>query len=115
MKRRKRQGKRIFLRLICICSAVLLLGGIGVVMYVLPYSRATMDLSLMQLQDSGTPAVLYSAESHENGDTVYHFMAEALPPSGARSIRVGLEEMPEDLLHAFVAMEDKRFYTHRSG
>lgn len=113
MKRRKRQGKRIFLRLACICSAVLLMGGIGVVMYVLPYSRSTMDLSLMQLQDSGTPAVLYSAESHENGDTVYRFMAEALPPLGARSIRVALEEMPEDLLHAFIAMEDKRFYSHK--
>ena len=112
MKRRKKQGKRIFLRLACICSAVLLLGGIGVVLYVLPYSRATMDLSLMQLQDSGTPAVLYSVEFHETGDTAYRFMAEALPPSGARSIRVALEEMPEDLLHAFIAMEDKRFYSH---
>ncbi len=113
MKRRKRQGKRIFLKLVCIFAAVTILGAVGVVMYVLPYSRATMDLSLMELEHHGAPAALYTAEPQENGDTVYRFMAEALPPSGGRSVRVTYEEMPKNLLDAFIAMEDKRFYTHK--
>ncbi len=113
MKQRKKQGRHIFLRIVCIFSALMILGAIGVVMYVLPYSRARMDLSLMKLEEGGTPAVLYTAEPQENGDTVYRFIGEALPPSGTQSIPVAFEELPEDLLHAFIAMEDKRFYTHK--
>ena len=113
MKTRKKQRKKVFLRLISIGLSVLILGGVGVVFYILPYSRATMDMSLMELEGGGAPAVLYTAEVQENGDTVYRFVSEGMPPSGEKILHVAYGEMPEHLRCAFIAMEDKRFYTHQ--
>ncbi len=55
-----------------------------------------------------TPTGYLSTVLDVNGNTTATLVA-----SGANRIYVTLDEIPEDLQHAFVAIEDERFYQHK--
>ncbi len=111
-KPKKRRRRWIFFLLV---PLILLFAALVVGAAVLsPYARERMDRSLLALPEVNRPAVLY-AHSPEGRATR---TGECLPaPNSVLSppeqrIYVPIEDMPDHLLHAFVAIEDKRFYHH---
>ncbi len=79
-----------------------------------PYASERMDMTLLSLPAVNRPAVLYARTPEDRaareGDLVLAPHATLAPPE--KRIYVPLSEMPDDLIHAFVAIEDKRFYRH---
>ena len=109
MKQRKKKKRG----LIILCALLLLMitGVAALVIYLIPYSQYTLDLSLLQPVEEQRPARLYAPDSA--GDAPYHFVAEGVPRDMRRQIPVTYEQSPPKLIQAFVAIEDKRFYEHR--
>ena len=114
MKQRKK--RRRGLAVVCVLLLVLIIGAVSVVIFLLPYSRMTLDPSLLTLPTEQIPARLYAQDPGSGVDGTplsYHFVAEGIPCERHRQIPVAYEDMPPMLIHAFVAIEDKRFYEHR--
>ena len=61
------------------------------------------DISNIDVSPSGFSTFVYDSEGHE---------LEKLVASNSNRIPVTMEQIPEDLAHAFVAIEDERFYEH---
>ena len=74
--------------------------GIGVFKGIL--SSAT-DISHIDVSPSGFSTFVYDSEGHE---------LTKLVAADSNRIPVTMEQIPEDLAHAFVAIEDERFYEH---
>ncbi len=115
-KRKKRagRGRRVALS---ICLAVLLIGLsalVGGILYLAPYASETMDMSLMEIPEVSMPSVLYAYDAAKRADRSGEMHpAEGCVLSEARPhIFVAYEDLPPDLIHAFVAIEDRRFYSH---
>ena len=110
---RKNKKKRA-LWWVCVPLILLMSLTAAAVLYLLPYSRATMDLSLLSMEDEGKPAVLYAPDPPaEDGRAVtYHPMEDALPWGQHRRVTVTYDQLPPHLINAFVAIEDKRFFDH---
>lgn len=116
MKNQKKKKKRILLGVLCALIVAVILSATAVILYILPYSRATMDLSLLSLAEEGRPAVLYApdSDSRATGEPpTYHPLGESLPVDLRKQVLLTYDEIPDDLIHAFVAIEDKRFYEHQ--
>lgn len=114
MKKKKIRRKKRLLVVLCTFFLLLMTAVVGVVLFLLPYSRATMDMSLLTLNEESNPARLYAAdpEAKGGGEFRYHLLDEGLPMEIHQQIPVTYEDVPEDLINAFVAIEDKRFFTH---
>lgn len=115
MKNRRKKKRRIT-GVLCILIVTVILMAVAVTIYVFPYSKATMDLSLLTLAEEGRPAELYAPDEggRVNGGTpTYHLLNESLPTDLHRQTVLTYDEIPDDLVHAFVAIEDKRFYQHK--
>jgi len=95
--------------------AILLLLSIGVFFWILPYSRATLDLSLLSLREEGESAKLYVPDldcDMREENVTYHLSCERLPSVNRKRKLVNFDELPDHLVHAFIAIEDKRFFEH---
>ncbi len=96
--------------LLAIALLFVTLGGI----YLLPYSQVKMDLSLLPTMCNGAPAKLYAQASKDRGlGRTYLPVEDALPVYPASYVAVTYDSLPEHLVNAFVAIEDKRFFEHR--
>ncbi|MBQ9781164.1 MAG: transglycosylase domain-containing protein [Clostridia bacterium] len=115
MKKQRKKKKHIFLGVLSILLVLIILATTAAVIYILPYSRATMDLSLLAPAEERKPAVLYVSDGKKgpDGETVYHPLDETLPTDLRRQVILTYEEIPQNLINAFVAIEDKRFYEHQ--
>lgn len=83
--------------------AVVVLGicaGVGVFRGVI---ESAPDISNVDVSPTGYSTMIYDADGNETTKLV---------ASGANRIYVQINEIPEDLQHAFVAIEDERFYEH---
>ncbi|MBO4980147.1 MAG: transglycosylase domain-containing protein [Clostridia bacterium] len=111
MKRTK--GKKLWIFLLSVASVLLLTVGIGAT-YILTNYELSADLSLLdiKLTDATTRFYYYN----EGPDRTYEEASltefdETL--HGERKyVYRSIDQFPEDLIHAFVAIEDKRFYEH---
>lgn len=74
--------------------------GIGVFKGIL---SSAPDISHIDVSPSGFSTFVYDSEGHE---------LEKLVAADSNRIPVTMEQIPEDLAHAFVAIEDERFYEH---
>ncbi len=99
--------KRMFVigfKTIMICLiAVAVIGicaGIGVFRGII---ASAPDISHVDVSPTGYSTMIYDANGNETTKLV---------ASGANRIYVEIEEIPEDLQDAFVAIEDERFYEH---
>ncbi len=111
---RRRRHKRILgILLITLLVAILATVAVGALL-IAPYVGERMDMSLLDLPAVNRPAVLCVRDPSDrvarNGTLSPAPGAPLSPPE--RRLYVPLSEMPEDLKNAFVAIEDKRFYTH---
>ncbi|MCD8156160.1 MAG: PBP1A family penicillin-binding protein, partial [Clostridiales bacterium] len=61
------------------------------------------DISTIDATPTGYMSVVYDADGN---------ITAQLVASGSNRVYVTLDEIPEDLQHAFVAIEDERFYEH---
>ncbi|MCD8148512.1 MAG: PBP1A family penicillin-binding protein [Clostridiales bacterium] len=61
------------------------------------------DISTIDATPTGYMSVVYDADGNVTAQLV---------ASGSNRVYVTLDEIPEDLQHAFVAIEDERFYEH---
>lgn len=61
------------------------------------------DINTIDVSPEGFATKIYDSDGNE---------IQTLSTAGANRISVDLEQIPEDLQHAFVAIEDERFYEH---
>ena len=102
------QGKRVGVRLFKAFLLCLLFVGIaGVVgggVFVKKILDNTPEVSPADVKPSGYTTFVYA----DDGKTeIQRFVA-----SGSNRVYKTLDEIPEDLQHAFIAIEDERFYDH---
>ncbi len=74
--------------------------GIGMVRGIL---NSAPDLSTLDMSPSASATIIYDAEGNE---------IQTLVMAGSNRQPVEYSEMPENLIHAFIAIEDSRFWDH---
>ena len=113
--KRKRRGRGLALGLGLLLLAGGVAGAAAVSRYLAPYAALRMDLSLLETAETTMPSVLLAYDSAlragREGDL--HPVAGEAVGGGQAGIYVSGEEIPPDLIRAFVAIEDKRFFIHR--
>lgn len=92
----------IRISLICIVSVVIA-GGIIAYLYAKNLIDQLPDVSTIDISPTGYMSTVYDSDGSE---------IETLASTGANRTYVTLNDIPEDLQHAFVAIEDSRFYEH---
>lgn len=92
----------IRLFLICII-AVIVASGIIAYLYAKNLIDQLPDVSTIDISPTGYMSTVYDSDGNE---------IETLASTGANRTYVTLDEIPENLQHAFVAIEDARFYEH---
>ena len=102
-KKRHSAGLAIIrLSLICII-AVIVASGIIAYLYAKNLIDQLPDVSTIDISPTGYMSTVYDSDGNE---------IETLASTGANRTYVTLDEIPENLQHAFVAIEDARFYEH---
>jgi len=87
--------------ILCIgLAAIGISGGLGVFKGIIDTSP---DISNIDVSPSGFSTFIYNNEGQQTAKLV---------AADSNRIPVTMEQIPEDLAHAFVAIEDERFYTH---
>ena len=111
---KKSLGVRIFLT-ICITIPLLLSIAVGAIgLYVHLTFEKTAPMELFKLSANRTPPSFYVYRFKDRTNRVGD--AELLDTGAFGNVEtayVSQDELPIDLIHAFVAIEDKRFYLHR--
>ena len=109
--KRRRRGVGILIAAVMAVSAFAI--GAGAVKLA-PYTRARMDMTLLSASENSLPSVLlaYDPEDRAAQAGTPHEAASQIGTDSRRIACTPVSEMPPDLLRAFVAVEDKRFYTH---
>ncbi len=102
------QGKRVgvrlfkaFLLLIIVACGTVAVGGIIFVKKIIDDSP---DIAPSDVRPSGYTTFVYA----DDGTEIERFVA-----SGSNRVYKSINEIPEHLQHAFVAIEDERFYEHK--
>lgn len=110
-----KKRRRIWLVLL-ILPLVLLAVAIAAAAFLLaPYAEERMDMSLLSLPAVNRPATLYARDPANRAEREGELSVapDSVLAQPEKRIFVPIEEMPDNLLDAFVAIEDKRFYRHR--
>ena len=114
----KRMAKRKRRVIPFVITAVVLLAAVTAVFLCValsPYAEATMDMTLLAIPRESKPSILY-AYTPENRASRQGDLIEAPDCTLIQAqpmIYTALSDMPDDLINAFVAIEDKRFWRHR--
>ena len=88
--------------LICVVAGALAIGIFGYT-YAKNLIDQLPDVSTIDISPTGYLSTVYDSDGNE---------IETLAKAGANRTYVTLDEIPTDLQHAFVAIEDERFYEH---
>lgn len=100
----KRVGVRLFKAFLLCLLVVGVVGMIGGGLFLKKIIDNTPDVSPADVQPKGFTTMVYA----DDGTTeIERFVA-----SGANRVYKSIDEIPKDLQHAFVAIEDERFYNH---
>lgn len=91
---------------------VTLVLGVSLAIYIDRKVEKHVDESLFTMVGADS-ATLYYYETHENGERVATKIPNAALYGGYRCIYADYDSIPDDLIHAFVSIEDKRFFKHR--
>lgn len=97
----------MFLRALLIIFIIALVASAFGVMYLSSLARNELDLTLFTIDKTKSATNIYVME---NGEWVE--WEEERIHSGKSFIYASIEDMPRDLINAFVAIEDKRFFEH---
>lgn len=105
--KKKRRGKRnavLVLRSILVFFLIIFAAAlIGITVYVRSLLKTLPDISEVDISPTGFSSKVYDDSGKE---------VETLAASGANRVYIKLDEIPENLQNAFIAIEDARFYKH---
>ncbi len=102
--RSQRKFLLVFLRTVLICFLVMIvIAAAGGAIYTKRLIDQLPDASTIDISPSGYQTKIYDIDGNE---------IKTLAASGANREYVTLDQIPENLQHAFVAIEDSRFYEH---
>ncbi len=91
---------KVFLFFVLAVGVIGICGGLGFVKGIL---SSVPDMSNIDVSPSGFSTFIYDAEGNQ---------IAKLDAEGSNRVPVSMEDIPADLAHAFVAIEDERFYEH---
>ena len=91
---------KVFLCLILTVGVLGICGGLGFIKGIL---SSVPDMTNIDVSPSGFSTFIYDAEGNQTAK---------LDAEGSNRVPVSMEDIPSDLAHAFVAIEDERFYEH---
>ncbi len=115
IQRHPKQKHRRARRLLSLAFLGLMASAIAVcAVYLAPYAKEQMDMSLLELPAVNRPATLYVRDPEDRSDRKGDLIPapDAIIAPTERRIFTPYEEMPDHLIQAFIAIEDKRFYQH---
>ena len=116
MKQRKPTGKKRKLWAAALLTALALGTATlsAAALYLAPYARQRMDMSLMNVTAVSAPSELYAYLPAERAarSGELHQAPNAILGDRRFRIHTSYGDMPPELIHAFVAIEDKRFWQH---
>lgn len=95
--------------------AVVLLLAVGAAAVILaPYSKVEMDMTLLDIPAHAAPSTLYAYDPADRAarEGNIHPADGCVLLNAGPSLFVPYGDMPADLINAFVAIEDKRFWHH---
>lgn len=102
-KNKKRFGIT-FIKTVLVCIlCIIAVGVIGGGLYAIKLIKQCPDISEVNISPNGFSTTVYDSAGNE---------IETLAASGSNRTYVTIDEIPKDLQHAFVAIEDERFYKH---
>lgn len=115
-KEKKTVWKRVrnaILIILLLLTVGALIGGLSFGIYVAALTESEIDETVFDLLDGNTASSIYyyATESDRRAGIATELESEELY-GGYRSIPVKYEELPQDLIHAFVSIEDRRFFKH---
>ncbi|MBQ3076044.1 MAG: PBP1A family penicillin-binding protein [Clostridia bacterium] len=84
----------------------------ALVVYIKNYVDPVFDIDGLKM-DSNLTTFIYYENKLEDGTTEWVEWEEERIHGTENRMWVAYEEMPEDLINAFVSIEDKRFFTHK--
>lgn len=113
LSRRKRIILGVFSLAVIVVTVLLLISGIGVFFYLSENFERSIDMSLFEASARGGATKIYYYEMEDRRTRVgepIELVNERL--EGNNCIYVNYWAVPQDLIDAFVAIEDKRFWKH---
>lgn len=110
MKRKIIRSVIIFLTVV---TAAVLIAGMAFSIYVAVNMEREIDESMFEVLDGNTSSKIYYYETEEKriAGEATELVGQELY-GGFRSEAVTYSEIPEELIYAFVSIEDKRFFSH---
>lgn len=107
---------RFICTILCICLILMSGGVIALTMWLSRYANEARESppTIPDLRFSGEPPVLYAYEPTERaaGTGAGHPAKGGYVAPARRTVYVPYSEMPHELINAFIAIEDKRFFLH---
>lgn len=93
-----------FIKLLLVCAVAVVIGGSCLVLGAAQgIIQSAPDISSINVSPEGYATKIYDNEGNE---------IQTLAKTGANRIYASLDQIPVQLQHAFVAIEDERFYKH---
>ena len=102
-KTKTRTGVRIFKCVLLTLFLICIIGGSALFGMIRSIINNAPDIEDVDVTPSGAATTVYDAEGN---------VIETLVKSGSNREPVNFDELPDDLINAFVAIEDSRFWTH---
>lgn len=102
--KRKRLGVRIFKGILLGFLLLIVAGCVGGGIFIKKVIDNAPDITPEDVKPTGYTSVIYASDNKTE--------TERLISAGSNRVYKTIDEIPKDLQHAFVAIEDERFYEH---
>ncbi len=116
IKKEKRKNRRFLKFLVALAFFVVVfvfVVGLAFAAYVNQKIEKSVDETLFTMVGSDSATSLYYYQVSESGEVESVELADENLYGGYRCVYVDFETIPEDLIRAFISIEDKRFYQHK--
>lgn len=104
--------KRILLITAIVLSVLLLFLGLFAVMYIDTHIEKSIDENIFYSVGTNVQSKIYYYEDKDGGEAKVQSLSSQTLFGGYRCVYKKYEEIPQYLKDAFIAIEDKRFYSH---
>ncbi|MBP3369497.1 MAG: transglycosylase domain-containing protein, partial [Clostridia bacterium] len=103
----------VILVLLLVLTVLLLVGGLILGIYVASITEREIDQTVFEVLSSNTASKIYyyKSESDRQAGIATELEGQELF-GGYRSLPKNYDQIPEDLINAFISIEDKRFFEH---
>ena len=102
--KKKRLGVRIFKGVLMTLLLLVVAGCVGGGIFIKKVINDAPDVTPEDVKPTGYTSVIYASDNKTE--------TERLTSAGSNRVYKTIDEIPKDLQHAFVAIEDERFYEH---